>query len=108
MLKPEITYHQSDLEKKSSRTLKDPKKVQMNGKVAIMSQVIINMVFMINSFLDLMFVKVVMFFSYLISPNSRQVLISTGVKSIATMMIVNIDVAAAEPKFITSILRRSL
>ena len=47
-------------------------------------------------------------FYYLDSPNSRHVLISTGVKSIPTMMIVKIDVEAAEPKFITSIFRRSL
>ena len=106
-IRDRITYHQSDLEKKSSRTLNEPKKVQINGKAAIISQAKINILFIINNFLDFLSAKVAMFY-YLDSPNSRHVLISTGVKSIPTIMIVKIDVDAAEPKFITSIFRRSL
>jgi hypothetical protein len=44
VLKAVIAYHQSALEKKSALTLKDPQKVQINGKQAIINQKIINVV----------------------------------------------------------------
>ena len=44
VLKAEIAYHQSDLEKKSALPLNDHQKVQMKGKQAINSHIIIKIV----------------------------------------------------------------
>ena len=52
VLKAEIAYHQSDLEKKSALTLNDPQKVQMKGKQAIKSQTIIKIVLKVFKLVD--------------------------------------------------------
>ena len=50
--RPDIANDQSDLEKKSALTLKDPHKVHKNGKMEIDNHKIINMEFIIISWLE--------------------------------------------------------
>jgi hypothetical protein len=52
VLKAVIAYHQSALEKKSALTLKDPQKVQINGKHASSNQTIINIVLNVFKLFD--------------------------------------------------------
>ena len=52
VLKAVIAYHQSALEKKSAHTLKDPQKVQINGKHAISNQITIKIVFEVFKLFD--------------------------------------------------------
>ena len=47
VLKPEIAYHQSEREKKSDFTLKDPHNVHKKGKTEIVNHKIINTEFII-------------------------------------------------------------
>jgi hypothetical protein len=49
VLKPDIAKDQSDLEKKSALTLKDPHKVHKNGKIEIDNHKIINTEFIMIS-----------------------------------------------------------
>jgi hypothetical protein len=52
VLKAVIAYHQSALEKKSALTLKDPQKVQINGKHASSNQTTINIVLNVFKLFD--------------------------------------------------------
>ena len=49
VLKPDIANDQSDLEKKSALTLKDPHKVHKNGKIEIDNHKTINIEFIMIS-----------------------------------------------------------
>ena len=97
VLNPLKAYVQSALEKKSAFTLKEPQSVQIKGKIDIVSQNNIKILFTIIICFEYL---LIVWFIYLSVLNSFQVLISTGVSKKAIPNIVNIDVAPAEPKSI--------
>ena len=97
VLKPLKAYVQSALEKKSAFTLKEPQSVQIKGKIDIVSQNNIKMLFTIIICFEYL---LIVWFIYLSVLNSFQVLISTVVSKKAIPNLVNIDVAPSEPKSI--------
>ena len=83
--------------KKSAFTLKEPHKVHRKGKIEIVSQINIKILLKIISCLEYLLICYSIYLSVL---NSFQVLNKTGVSKMAIPIIVNIEVAPADPKSI--------